>query len=307
MKTIMLKFPTDEKDLVGRECPNSECLGHFKIKFGTGLEGADLPCTCPYCGHKASQDEFWTQDQLKLIRSEIKRQVVDPAINEMSQRLERSFRHHRGVRFKAKRIRTSLYRYSERDLETDVTCDNCTLMYAVYGVFAFCPDCGQHNSVQTLATNIGIINKMLDRSAESDDELRQKDIENALAACVSAFDGFGRELCRVHTAKCSDPAKLDRLSFQNLNRARQNVRDLFGVDLAAALTADEWTAAMRGFQKRHLFAHRMGVIDTEYVQRSGDPHAVQGHKVSVSEAEVRQLGEIVVKLARYLMTAFTKP
>ena len=50
MKTIMLNFPTDEKGRVGRECPDNECRGHFKIKFGTGLEGADLPCICPYCG-----------------------------------------------------------------------------------------------------------------------------------------------------------------------------------------------------------------------------------------------------------------
>lgn len=306
MKTIEVHFPTDAKGLTGRECPNDECAWYFKIKFGTGLDGADL-CFCPYCGHKGSQDEFRTQDQHKLLRSEIHRQVMDPAINQMSRRLERSFRRDRGVRYKAHRIGTPLHRYSEKDLETDVTCDNCTLVYAVYGVFACCPDCGQHNSLQILAKNIDVVEKMLDRSVGSDTELRQKDIEYALAEYVSAFDGFGRECCRVHAAKCNGPLKLDGLSFQNLDGARRKVLDLFGVDLAAGITGDEWAAAVRAFQKRHLFAHRMGVIDTEYVQRSGDPHAIVGRKVGVSEAEVRELGKIVVKLARYLITEFAKP
>lgn len=306
MKTIRVELPTDDMGRVGRECPEDECLGYFKIKFGTGLTGSEIPCTCPYCGHKASHDEFRTKDQRKLIESEVRRQVVDPAINEWSQSLQKTFRNKKHVTFKAHRVSTRTHSYSETELETAVTCDSCTLVYAVYGVFAFCPDCGQHNSLQMLCKNIGIVNKMLDRSAGSDDELRQKDIENALKECVSAFDAFGRELCRVQASKCSDPAKLDKLRFQNLEGAKQNVLDLFGIDLANGVAPDEWKTAVRGFQKRHLFAHKMGVIDTGYFEKSGDPNAVVGRKVNVSEAEVHQLGEFVVKLARFLMTSFTK-
>ena len=42
----------------------------------------------------------------------------------------------------------------EKQLETEVVCVNCTLRYSVYGVFAFCPDCGQHNSLQILDKNL---------------------------------------------------------------------------------------------------------------------------------------------------------
>ena len=49
---------------------------------------------------------------------------------------------------------TPIRYYSEETLETKVVCDECTLRYAIYGVFAFCPDCGKHNSLQILNKNL---------------------------------------------------------------------------------------------------------------------------------------------------------
>jgi hypothetical protein len=37
----------------------------------------------------------------------------------------------------------------------------CTLDYAIYGVFAFCPDCGAHNSLQMLQKNFKVIPKLM--------------------------------------------------------------------------------------------------------------------------------------------------
>jgi len=85
------------------------------------------------------------------------------------------------------------------------------------------------------------------------------------------------------------------------------VLSLFGLDMAVGVTSDEWDAAVRGVQKRHLLAHRMGVIDNEYVRRSGDRHAVAGRKVAVSEMEVRELADITLKLARHLHDEIARP
>ena len=139
-----------------------------------------------------------------------------------------------------------------------------------YGVFAFCPDCGLHNSLQILSKNLELAVKMLDMAATAEADLASRLIENALEDCVSAFDGFGREVCRVHARKSTDPAKAEKISFQNLEGARQNLSVLFNIDLAAGLASDEWKAAVQGFQKRHLFAHKMGVVDEEYIRRTGD-------------------------------------
>ena len=39
-----------------------------KIRFGTGLKGEELPCHCPYCGHKAPQEDFATPGQIEYAK-----------------------------------------------------------------------------------------------------------------------------------------------------------------------------------------------------------------------------------------------
>jgi hypothetical protein len=62
-----IPIPRDENGYLGRECP--ECERYFKITPGTGLTGDDLPCQCPYCGHSAPQDQFFTKAQIEYAKS----------------------------------------------------------------------------------------------------------------------------------------------------------------------------------------------------------------------------------------------
>ena len=203
-----------------------------------------------------------------------------------------------GISMKVKPGRpTPIHYYREKQLETEVVCVNCTLRYSVYGVFAFCPDCGQHNSLQILDKNLEVVGKMLDLAAEAEKELAEKLVENALEDCVSAFDGFGHELCRVHANRARNPARVEKMSFQNLEGAQSNVLDAFGIDLSAEVEPDEWRAAGAGFQKRHLVAHIAGVVDQDYITKTGDTRAVVGRKIGIGADEVRQLASIIRKLA----------
>jgi hypothetical protein len=67
------------------------------------------------------------------------------------------------------------------------------------------------------------------------------------------------------------------------------VQDLFGFDLAAGANAGEWDFACRCFQKRHLLAHKMGIVDESYVRATGDPDVVVGRKVPITGQEVTTL------------------
>ena len=196
-----------------------------------------------------------------------------------------------------------IHHYREKELETTVVCTNCTLRYAVYGAFAFCPDCGQHNSQQILGANLEVVRKMLDLAESHDNDLRIKLIENALEDCVSAFDAFGRELCRVHADRTSNPATMNRMRFQNLVHARAELQTI-GVEMTAAITTDAWEQAFMLFQKRHLIAHKLGVADQEYVNRSGDRNAVPGRKVRVGSDEVTELRETLWRVADSLTAQF---
>src|SRR3989304_3148654 len=139
---IRISLPTDENGLTSRKCPNSDCEGVFKVKIGTGLKGSNLPCHCPYCGHKSDMGKFNTPEQIEYAKSIAINQITNAIkrdIQTWGRQLERSTRnsfikmsvdyksHPRPIRY-----------YQEKQIETFVTCEVCTLEYAIFGVFAFC-------------------------------------------------------------------------------------------------------------------------------------------------------------------------
>ena len=295
--SIPISILPDENRFTGRECPQPDCEGYFKIEFGTGLKGTGLPCHCPYCGHAAAHDQFWTKEQIEYARSVAIRRITD-AIHKDFKEME--FDHKPqgafgiGLSLKVKRGQQApIHYYREKQLETEVICTNCTLRYSVYGVFAFCPDCGQHNSIQILDKSLEVVGKMLEMATRTEEVLAERLIENALEDCVSTFDGFGRELCRVHANKARNSAKAERMNFQSLEAARKRFLDLFGIDLSAEVEPEEWRAAVVAFQKRHLIAHRLGVVDQDYIDKTGDDRAVVGRKIIVDADEVKRLARTV--------------
>ncbi len=307
--SVSVTIPPDEEGFTGRECPQPECEGYFKVEFGTGLKGNGLPCHCPYCGHITGHDQFWTKGQIEYAKSVAKRKIVDTLHKDLK-KMEFDHKPKGGfismsMKFTPGR-RTPIHQYQEERLETEVTCATCTLRYAVYGVFAFCPDCGLHNSLQILHGNLDVVRKMLDMAAGAEKELAEKLAENALEDCVSAFDGFGRELCRIYADRARNPAKLKQVSFQNLEAAKSTVLGTFGVDLSAHVAVDEWQSAVQSFQKRHVIAHKMGVVDQEYTAKTGDMRAVVGRKIGIGANEVSDLAAIVSKLATRLSEQLEK-
>lgn len=286
----------DEDGYIGRECPVPECLGYFKITPGTGIKGP-APCHCPYCGHSGDSQRFFTQEQIEYARSVAMRKITD-AIHKDLKSLEFEYKPEGafgiGISIKVKESTPRPIRYyREKQLETEVVCDNCTLRYAIYGVFGWCPDCGVHNSLQILLTNLELARKELVLSESVDLLLTDHLIGDALENVVSAFDGFGRNIC---SQKAAD------IHFQNLPLARHKVQEMFGLDFADALGPIEWESVCRVFQKRHLLAHKMGVIDEEYVRKANDPGAVVGRKIRVNGEEVTSAISIIEVLGRRLFT-----
>lgn len=291
---IRIPISTDEEGYMGRECPNEKCLGYFKVMPGTGIT-EPAPCHCPYCGHVGDHNTFFTPDQVEYAQSAALRMVEDAVFKDLKAlEFEHKPRGPFGIGFSMKVTQSApqpIRYYREKQLETKVTCNTCTLKFAIYGVFGWCPDCGAHNSLQILNKNLELARKQLALAATVEAELGEHLIGDALENIVSAFDGFGREVCSK---------KLPNIRFQNLTAARRQVQEKLGFDFADGLDLETWATAVRIFQKRHLLAHKMGVVDAEYVQKANDPHAVEGRKVRVSSDEVSQAIGIVGQLGHRL-------
>jgi hypothetical protein len=296
--TIKISLPTDEKGLVSRACPNPECKGGFKVKIGTGIKGENIPCHCPYCGHKNDMSEFNTSEQIEYAKSIAISQIknaLEKDIRDWGRQLERSTRNgfvklSMDYKSHAQPIRY----YQEKQIETFVACDACTLEYAIFGVFAFCPDCGVHNSLQILRKNFELAEKEITlATATEDKEFSKYLISDSLENVVSAFDSFGRATCSAFAEKAPNKERAKDVSFQNIVNAKNRVQTLYGFDLADSLDDNQWASIVRCFQKRHLLAHTMGVIDEDYIKKASDPSAIIGRIISIDSDEVKRLIQLL--------------
>jgi hypothetical protein len=268
-------------------------MGYFKVVFGTGLKG-DVPCHCPYCGHTDDHSAFFTQEQKDYAASLVFRKAFG-AIAKDLKALE--FEHKPSGPFGIGLSMTvkpgappPIRYYRERELETRITCNHCTHQYAVYGVFAYCPDCGRHNSLQILHNNFDVVEKLLRLAASQvEEDVRARIMENALEDCVSSFDGYGRELCKVNANLATKPKSAEELSFQNLEGAAAKCKELFSLDLKAMLPDTEWDKCLGLFAKRHLYAHKMGVADERYTEKVNEQWHLKGKKVTTNTDEVSSL------------------
>lgn len=283
--TFSISLPPDAEGWIGRECPKEGCERYFKVTPGTGLKDIET-CRCPYCGHEGPSNTFFTQAQIDHALSVVKNKVVGALIKDLK---SMEFSHRGGgigLSLKVRGQPPPVRGYSEQDLETETVCEGCTLRYAIYGVFGFCPDCGAHNNLNILDANLRLVAKMLRLAATAEADVAKSLVENALEDCVSAFDGWGRAVCEAFAAKAAEPDKAGRVSFQNIRRAHDALKLHFGFDAEAVLGAETMAALHRAFQKRHLLAHRMGVVDEDYLRQTADPEAHEGRRVTISASEV---------------------
>jgi len=273
-----VKIEPDEDGYTGRECP--QCEKYFKIKFGTGLRNAS-DCHCPYCNHIGLHDVFCTKQQIEYAKSVAVHKISGEflkSLKKMERKPQRDMFISIGITVKGRP--TPIAYYLEKELEEKVHCSNCTLEYTIYGTFGYCPDCGVHNSQQIVNTNFDLVLKILDLASKADGDVKTKLIENSLEDAVSAFDGFGRE-------HCSDI--YHKIAFQNIGAAKDKLLKEHGLDISARLDANQWNFVSEQFQKRHLLAHKMGVIDEEFIVKTGKDQSLIGRKVSITENDVRLL------------------
>lgn len=275
---LSVSIKPDSDGYTGRECPT--CEKYFKIKFGTGLPNA-VDCHCPYCNHVGPQTEFWTKQQIEYAQSVAMNKISSQLLSQMK-RMERRPDPSAvlSIGITVKGSPTPITYYSEKQLEERATCSSCTLEYTIYGAFGFCPDCGIHNSLQIVNANFDLVLKMLDLAQSAQADVTNKIVENAMEDAVSCFDGFGREHC------ANNPSKI---SFQSIDAAKERLQRETGLDISATLNDEQWKFVCEQFQKRHLLAHKMGVIDADFVSRTSCSPSLIGRKVAISEEDVRSL------------------
>ncbi len=289
--SIAVPIPTDDRGLVGRRCP--ACLRHFKLKPGTGLPTE--MCHCPYCAHPADISEFTTPEQEEYVRSVGMREAQERILKPMMRRFGESLRGiERATSVGPIQIRVEvrdqwrvipLAHYREREVETNVTCHECGLQFAVYGVFATCPDCTQMNASAIFHKSMEAARRRLTLiDGDIDSGLVEGLLSDAVGSAVGAFDAVGKEVSRQFPGLLpSTPRNL----FQNIQALKEALAKAAGTSLAEVLGDEKYRSLVRMFQVRHVYEHNLGVVDSEAIKKAPDLAAWRGRRYVLARGEVQ--------------------
>lgn len=296
---VSVTIPLDENGMMGREC--LECEQYFKLKPGTGIETDH--CHCPYCDYEGKSDTFWTQAQLEYARSVAMQKafnkIVKPELDKITNSFKQLERNSRNslIQFKVKtsgnNYRFPVKYYSEKELETNLICDNCGLEFAIYGVFSNCPDCNETNAFLIYEKSLEVIKKKLEifSKPEIPDDIIEISLSTIVTSAISAFDGLGKELRNKKPE--SYPSKPRNL-FQNIYVLNEKMNNLISEKHSSFNELIKW------FQVRHIFEHNMGVIDEDFVKKVPQLSCMNGRKYKLDIPELDNFIKLMKELGRII-------
>lgn len=140
--SFSVTIPVDADGYLDRECPNTTCLGFFKVKPGTGLKDGN-ECTCPYCAYRAPHDQFYAPAQVEYARNVASQEASQAVREELRSAL-------RGANSKFLKVTIDQSQpeppvYPHVPLPTKLICASCSCDFKITGVVGYCPDCGRTN------------------------------------------------------------------------------------------------------------------------------------------------------------------
>ncbi len=300
-----IEIPMGKDGLVGRVCPT--CEEYFKIKPGTGIP--DIESTaCPYCEYQGEPQEFTTQNQIDYAISVMAKEVVEPVLKDFQRSLKSLERRSRKsiiqLKVSSSSVSLPIKYFSEPELETLVECDNCGLVFSVYGIFARCPDCLRPNSMEMFLKSIGVAKKrlsILDHIPDNEEELRGAILIDSITAAVSTFDSLGKRM-RAEFPEIipSQPRNI----FQNLAALEEVLRVTLGLELANLIGEEDYRELGYMFQVRHIWNHNFGEADQDFIDKTGEDESLLGQRIIPTQTRVDMLmntvEEIGVKVRKKL-------
>ena len=300
----------DEQGYIDRECPSEECFFQFKV-LGEDWKNKvrDKEVFCPNCGHTANSDYWWTQEQLAHAREAVLAQVSGALTGALkkdaaswNRRQPRKSFISMTMKVDSKPQHVPLPPAAAEPMRLKITCPACACRYAVVGAAYFCPACGHNAADQQFELTMAGIRQSLGaldivRTAMADRDTAENTVrlmvESGLQNAVTAFQRCAEAL---YSGFPSAP-KARRNAFQNLTEGDAVWKEVTGRTYADYLSTDALNTLRRAFQQRHLLAHTQGIVDQDYITKSGDDRYKAGQRIVVRVDAVLEAVALIEKLA----------
>ncbi|MGH7133872.1 MAG: hypothetical protein ACREJO_18230 [Phycisphaerales bacterium] len=320
---VRIDIPLDQKGCMDRRCPSKECGRHFKIVFADWRDKVpNERAFCPHCRLEADPKQWNTDEQSEYIRAvglaHIKG-IVDRAFESDARQhnMRESSRPRNGL---INISMTMAYKPSPRPvivpltveeaLRQDFVCESCACRWSSLGSTFFCPACG-HNSaavmfdrtlvtVRRMTSQLETMTEGLEDRDAAEDATRQI-MEDQLGRLVGAFERFSEAL--ADTLPSAQQSTKKGNLFQRIDDASAWWHQAVGSGYDAWLQPSELARLKVLYQRRHLLVHRQGIVDQQYLDRTGDVAYQLGQRVTVRGVDVAELTDLLQRLAGSLRGA----
>jgi uncharacterized Zn finger protein (UPF0148 family) len=314
---IPVTLQLDEDGYLDRICPAETCHAEFKVLFLDWKEKvSDEKVYCPICCHNAPSDEWNTDEQREYIHSVAiahVQNVIHSALTEDASRFNRAQR----SGFVQITLSTSrgpqpiiVPVEAAKTMRQQFTCEACGCRYASIGTAFFCPSCGHNSALLTFSKTVETVRKIVDLAPsiqstlakEYDDDLAKDSIRNTLEDSLVRLVGAFQHYADALFAQLPNASsfKWRKNIFQNLCESSALWRAAVGRGYENMLLSDELDELELLFQKRHLIAHRNGIVDQEYLDKSKDITYSIGQRLVIQASDILRLADLLSKLANEL-------
>jgi len=307
--TISVPISDDKEGYLDRECPSEECLFQFKVLSEDWTHKVrDEEVFCPNCGHTANSGSWWTQEQLVHARAAAMVQLQGAMVGALTKdatnwnrRQPRNSFISMTMRVDSKPQQVPLPPAAVEPMRLKISCPACACRYAVVGAAYFCPACGHNAADQQFEITMAGIRQSLGaveviRAAIADRDTAESAVrlivENGLQNAVTAFQRCAEAL---YSGFQSEP-KARRNAFQNLVDGDALWKKATGRTYADYLSTEAMNTLRRAFQQRNLLAHTQGIVDEDYITKSGDGRYRLGQRIVVRSDTVQEAVEQIERL-----------
>jgi hypothetical protein len=313
--SVPVAAEADSDGFVDRQCPATECEFLFKVQENDWRDiVSDEAVWCPFCGQQAKSDEWFTHEQIEKAKeaafAEIKH-TINQALRRDAERFNRRQSRRSfismSMKVNSKPEEIVLPAAATDPMQLKIKCPDCACRYAAIGSAYFCPACGHNTADLVFNQSSRTIRATLDNlpaiaaglpSRDDSSNIIRLLTEDSLQRVVTAFQRFAEALY----AKLPGQPAPRRNAFQNLNKGSKLWQAAYGETYNKHLSTAELDLLNRLFLQRHLLAHREGLVDENYIAKTGDQNYREGQRLVVKEGAVRECVALIEKLGNGLAT-----
>lgn len=314
--TYKMDILPDEDGYWDKECPNQECLSKFKVNAEDWKNlFSNNNAFCPFCGHSDSSDKWWTTEQIE----QAKYQAVKNVKAQVGRALQQDARDYNrtapkglismSMKFSGITHAANLPAKALEEMRQKITCEQCDAKYAVIGSAFYCPRCGHNsakltfnNTIEKVKSKINHLDIIRKTIAEHDKDEAERTYTSLLESSISDLVVAIQRLCECIYVQLPGAKALKRNIFQRLDDGNTLWKEICGNGYTDWLAPDEFSLLKKCFQQRHLLQHQMGIVDVDYISKSGDTSYKIGQKLIVKEKNILLYTGVAEKLGQQIIS-----